>query len=50
MVTNRKNKLTGVVMAIRTFRHEDGIMDIEKQAFSLDWVDWRESLWEKAKK
>ena len=38
MSRERKNKLVGVVGALRTFRTEDGELDLEKQRFHLNWV------------
>lgn len=38
MPTARKDRLAGPVMAIRTFTKDDGSMDLDKQAFALDWV------------
>lgn len=38
MSKERQNKLVGPVMALRTFRTEDGELELDKQRFHLNWV------------
>ena len=38
MGKSRQRKLVGPVMALRTFRTEEGALDLEKQRFHLNWV------------
>ena len=35
---DRRELLVGAVGAIRTFTHDDGTVDLDKQAFHLDWA------------
>ena len=38
MSNERRKKLVGAVGALRTFRTDDGELDLDKQEFHLNWV------------